>query len=59
MSESVTREDFVEGVVDKAWSNVKSGVQVGGSVAASARSMAVSTTSAVVNSEAVNTVTGL
>ena len=53
--ETVTSEEFV----DKAWSNVKSGVQAGGSVAVSATKIASSTTSAVVNSGAVNRVTAM
>ena len=55
VKETVTSEEFV----DKAWSNVKSGVQAGGSVAVSATKMASSTTSAVVNSGAVNRVTAM
>jgi hypothetical protein len=52
--ETVTSEEFV----DKAWSNVKSGVDVGGSVAASASNIAKSTTTKVsaIGKSAISTV---
>ena len=56
VKETVTNEEFVDGVVDRAWSTAKSGVQVSGSVATSATNMAKNTTSAVVNSDVVNNV---
>ena len=43
VKETVTSEEFV----DKAWSNVKSSVEVGGSVAASASNIAKSTSTKV------------
>lgn len=52
--ETVTSEEFV----DKAWSNVKSGVDVGGSVAASASNIAMSTSTKVsaIGKSAISTV---